>query len=186
MGALRETGELAEYRPFPNDEGRNSRQERWEIPALVRAVALPRGARLLEVGCGRGVALPGFASLCQPTRLVGLDIDPDLLNEARETLDGADVTCELICADVRDMPFGDSSFDVVVDFGTLYHVARAGAGLAEVARVLRPGGVFVEETRFSQAISHPVRSRGREVPWAAESRLRRERTAGLWSSHLRI
>jgi len=175
-----------EYQPFPNDEGRNSRQERIEIPALVRALALPSGSRVLEVGCGRGIALPVLAELCQPSRLVGLDVDPALLDEARHNLSEAGARCELVCADVRRMPFDDASFDVVIDFGTLYHIARPANGLSEIARVLCPGGVFVEETRLSQAIAHPVRSRGRQVPWRSEGRLRRRRSAGLWASHLRV
>jgi ubiquinone/menaquinone biosynthesis C-methylase UbiE len=175
-----------EYEPFPNEEGRNSRQERIEIPALVRALGLPSGSRVLEVGCGRGVALPVLAELCQPSRLVGLDVDPALLDEAQPGLSEAGARCEQVCADVREMPFEDASFDVVIDFGTLYHIARPANGLSEIARVLRPGGVFVEETRLSQALAHPIRSRGRQVPWRLEGRLRRRRSAGLWASHLRV
>ncbi|MGH7528501.1 MAG: class I SAM-dependent methyltransferase, partial [Gemmatimonadales bacterium] len=62
-----------EYRPFPNEGGRNWRQEHIEIPLMLRALRLPRGARLLEVGCGRGVALPALARHLAPARLVGLD-----------------------------------------------------------------------------------------------------------------
>jgi ubiquinone/menaquinone biosynthesis C-methylase UbiE len=175
-----------EYQPFPNDEGRNSRQERLEIPALIRALAVPTGSRILEVGCGRGIALPVLAELCQPSRLVGLDVDPALLDEARRNLSGSGANCELVCADVREMPFDDGCFDIVVDFGTLYHIARPTDGLSEIARVLRPGGMFVEETRLSQTIAHPVRSRGRQVPWWSEERLRRQRSAGLWAAHLRV
>jgi protein-L-isoaspartate O-methyltransferase len=74
--------EEAEYRPFPNEEGRNSRQTQWEIPVLVKALGLPRDARILEVGCGRGIALPVLDRLCSPRRLAGLDIDEELLMEA--------------------------------------------------------------------------------------------------------
>jgi ubiquinone/menaquinone biosynthesis C-methylase UbiE len=178
--------ELGEYQPFPNDQGHNSRQEKLEIPALVRALSVPTGARVLEVGCGRGIALPALARLCLPVELVGLDVDPELLDEARRHIADSHVECELVCADVREMPFDDASFDVIVDFGTLYHVARPADGLAEVARVLRPGGLFIEETKLCQVFSHPRRSYGRRVPWEAEAGLRRQRSAGLWASHLRV
>ena len=133
---------------------------------------------MLEVGCGRGVALPGLARLCRPRSLVGLDMESALLDEARHYLTAYDVRCELVCGDVRQMPFEAASFDVVVDFGTLFHIARPAAGLAEIARVLRPGGLFVEETKLSQVLSHPLRSRGRRVPWEDAPRLRRGRSAG--------
>lgn len=177
--------ELAEYEPFPNEVGRNARQESLEVPVLVRALRIPLGARVLEVGCGRGVALPGIARLCRPSELVGLDVDGDLIDEARQHVDAAGVDCRLVCADVRGMPFGDGSFDVVIDFGTLFHIPRAAEALSEVSRVLRPGGLFVEETKLSQALAHPARSRGRRIPWHAEPRLRLQRSAGLWTSRVR-
>jgi ubiquinone/menaquinone biosynthesis C-methylase UbiE len=62
------------------------------------------------------------------------------------------------------MPFADESIDIVIDFGTLYHIARSPAALDEIARVLVPGGAFVYETKASQFLSHPVRSRGRRLP----------------------
>lgn len=178
--------ELSEYQPFPNDDGRNSRQEKLEIPALVRALSVPTGARVLEVGCGRGIALPALGALCRPVELVGVDVDPELLGEARRHISDSQIDCDLVCADVREMPFDDASFDVVIDFGTLYHVARPADGLAEVARVLRPGGLFIEETKLCQTFSHPFRSRGRRVPWEVEARLRRRRSAGLWASRIRV
>lgn len=172
----------AEYRPFPNEEGRNTRQSQLEIPAMVRALGIPSNARILEVGCGRGVALPVFAQLCSPRRLVGLDIDPDLLVEAAANLSEHGTAAELCIADVRHMPFGDGTFDVIVDFGTLFHIARPQAASAEIARVLAPGGMFVHETRASQLLSHPVRSRGRRLPRLEHDGLRRERWAMLWAS----
>jgi len=136
-----------EYRPFPNEAGRDTRQATIEIPLMVRALGLPTGGRVLEVGCGRGVALPGLARLLRPSRLVGLDIEPGLLAEAIQRLEAAGVVAELVPGDVRRMPFSRGSFDLVVDFGTCYHIARQGAALAEIARVLAPGGLFITRRR---------------------------------------
>jgi SAM-dependent methyltransferase len=70
--------------------------------------------------------------------------------------------------DVRRMSFEDESFDLVVDFGTCYHVSGGVTGsraaLREVCRVLRPGGWFVDETRIAQLLAHPIRSSRRAVP----------------------
>ena len=171
-----------EYRPFPDEEGRNARQAQLEVPALVSALGLPSEARMLEVGCGRGIALPVLAGLCRPRRLVGLDIDQRLLTKAADEMHWAGAQAELICGDVREMPFEDDSFDVVVDFGTLFHIARAEEAAAEIARVLAPGGLFVHETKISQVLSHPVRSRGRRLPALGRHGLRPRRSALLWGS----
>jgi len=175
-----------EYQPFPNEEGRNSRQSQVEIPAMVMALGIPSEVRILEVGCGRGIALPVLDRLCSPRRLVGLDIDPELLAEAAANLREHGTTAELCAADVRQMPFGDGEFDVIVDFGTLFHIAKPQAASAEIARVLAPGGIFVHETRASQLLSHPVRSRGRRLPRLEHDGLRRERWAMLWASRSKV
>jgi len=174
--------EQLEYRPFPNEQGRNSRQAQLEIPLLVKALGLPGEGRILEVGCGRGIALPVLDRLCSPRRLAGLDIEEELLIEAASHLREHGTEAELYQGDVRRMPFADESFDVIVDFGTLYHIADSQIALDEIARVLAPGGTFAYETKASQLLSHPVRSRGRRLPALATHGLRHRRWAMLWAS----
>ena len=174
-----------EYRPFPNEEGRNSRQSSLEVPLMIRALRLPRHVRVLEVGCGRGIALPVLASVLRPRRLVGLDVEPALLESARSHVAAAGTAAELVPGDVREMPFADESFDLVIDFGTCYHIAHPGKALAEIERVLAPGGLFVHETPVSQLLSHPVRAFGRRMPWDQARGFTRERTALLWSARRR-
>jgi SAM-dependent methyltransferase len=79
------------------------------------------------------------------------------------------------------MPFPDGSFDVVIDFGTCFHISRPEAALSEIARVLGEGGVLVHETPLSQLLAHPCRSAGRRLPWAAAPELAPFGTALLWS-----
>jgi len=174
-----------EYVPFPDVARRNGWQESLELPTMVWALQLPGGGRVLEVGCGRGVALPVLSRLLQPRRLVGLDVDTSLLGRARERVKPLGRAVELRAGDVRELPFADASFDLVVDFGTCYHVARRAQALREVARVLADGGRFVHETRLSQLLSHPVRSWGRELPWDAVAELALERRALLWASRVK-
>ncbi|HEX7292206.1 MAG TPA: class I SAM-dependent methyltransferase [Conexibacter sp.] len=178
--------DMPEYQPFPNDRGRNWRQGRLEVPVLLRSLGLSSAPRMLEVGCGQGVALAALARLRQPCQLVGVDIDPLAVAAARRALDADRVDAEVRVADVRALPFEDGSFDLVIDFGTLFHIARADAGIAEIARVLTLGGLLVHETKISQVLSHPIRGRARRVPWEVEPRLRAQRWAGLWATRVRV
>ena len=162
---------MGEYRPFPDEVGRNSAHGDIELPVMQRVLGLPRGLDVLEIGCGRGHGTSALRTLLAPHRLVGIDIDREALLDVR----GAEVHV----ADVRALPFLDASFDLVFDFGTLWHIARPLDALREIARVLRPGGRFVHETKLNQLASHPLRSLARQVPWSAV--LREERTTLLWS-----
>jgi ubiquinone/menaquinone biosynthesis C-methylase UbiE len=175
-----------EYRPFPDLGRRNLYQERIEVPVMARALGLPDGRRVLEVGCGRGVAIPPLLQCLRPRRLVGLDVDPGLLVRAGGTLRRRDGDVELRKGDVRQLPFPDASFDLVIDFGTCYHVGRRAQALREIVRVLSPGGLFVYETRLNQLLSHPVRSRGRWLPWQAVPELVPSRNALLWASRVKV
>lgn len=169
------------YEPFPNVAGRNAIQERFEIPTLARLLRLPAGGDLLEVGCGRGVALAPLAAACRPSSLTAIDVDPELAAEARSTAAAAGLDADLRQADVRALPFADASFDLVVDFGTCYHIARPDRALGELERVLRPGGLLVHETPLAQLCSHPTRFRG-GLPWASVPRLAPCRSAVFWAA----
>ena len=178
------------YRAFGNVETRNGLQERLEIPLLLRALRLPRGQRVLEIGCGRGIALPVLARRLIPQSLTGVDIDPELVAIARARLERAGVLATVVEADARALPFDDGSFDLVIDFGTCYHVSggRQGAATAlnEIARVLRIGGRFVHETPIAQHLAHPIRSLGRTLPWKRVPALVWEASAVLWSSRRKV
>ena len=173
------------YTAFPDVARRNVFQENVEVPILVRLMRLPRHGRILEVGCGQGIAIPVICRTCEPTRMVGLDIDDELIGMAEERLAETGVDAELITGDVRNMPFENSSFDTVIDFGTCYWISRCEDALSEIARVLRPGGLFVEETTMMQLLSHPKGALDRVIPWNSEPRLERHRNAIVWSSKLR-
>jgi ubiquinone/menaquinone biosynthesis C-methylase UbiE len=180
----------AGYVPFGNVETRNGLQAWVEIPLMIRALRLPRRARVLEIGCGRGVALPVLDDRLEPVELIGLDIDRALLAEAGERVRNTCTYATLVEGDVRDLPFEAARFDLVVDFGTCYHASDTMEGrraaLAEVSRVLRDGGLFVHETRVAQRLAHPVRSFGRALPWASVPSLVRDRGAVLWAVRRKV
>jgi SAM-dependent methyltransferase len=101
------------------------------------------GARVLEVGCG-----PGHLSIRMARQLglevTGLDLDPKMIEIARENAEAAagDGHPEptFVVGDVAALPFRDASFDLVVSTLSMHHWADLTAGLAEIGRVLRPGG----------------------------------------------
>ncbi|HSM35855.1 MAG TPA: class I SAM-dependent methyltransferase [Longimicrobiales bacterium] len=174
-----------DYRAFPNVEGRNALQGRLEVPLFVHSLRLPKRGAVLEIGCGRGVALPVLHRLLEPTRLVGLDTEPSFLEEAAARADAEGVPVELVEGDARSLPFATASFDVVIDFGTCYHISRSDLAVREIARVLATGGVFATETKGAQMLSHPVRTRGRRLPFDAAPELRCDRHALLWAAYVR-
>ena len=153
---------------------------------MVQLLGLPAGGRVLEVGCGRGIALPPIAHSLHPDLLVGLDVDGRLLDLAAAHLRERGVSASLYCGDVRTLPFADAHFDLVVDFGTCHHISSPDRALSEIVRVLRPGGLFVCETVTSQLLSHPFRSRGRRLPWEAAPELRVVRDRFLWKARMRL
>ena len=108
------------------------------------------GKDVLDAGCGTGF---GTAMLAErrPARLVGVDISPDALARARQLAPAAD---DLLQGDVRELPFEDSSFDVVVCFEAIEHVADHDAVLALVrARMVR-GGLLLVSTPDTAVYQH--------------------------------
>lgn len=169
----------AGYRPFPNLAHRNLLQRVIEVPLFVRSLGLRTGARVLEIGCGRGVALPVLRSHLRPTVLVGVDVELDFLREAQRTMH-APSPVHFVQADVRRLPFPSAAFDIVIDFGTCYHVDGTPLALAEIARVLSPGGVLATESKLAQVLAHPFRTRGCRLNVSEGHPLRPCRHAGLW------
>jgi ubiquinone/menaquinone biosynthesis C-methylase UbiE len=176
---------LMDYIPFPDVARRNLLQEGVEIPAMVQLLGLPTGGKVLEVGCGRGVGLAPLAQALRPDLLTGVDIDDSLLAEAADRVSEKGTRVQLSRADVRDLPFPNGSFDVVIDFGTCYHIGTPERALREIVRVLRIGGLFVCETLSSQLLSHPVRSRRRRLPWHAVPELELSSQGVLWKARRR-
>jgi ubiquinone/menaquinone biosynthesis C-methylase UbiE len=102
---------------------------------------------VLEVGTGTGLLLPSYPPSVSST--VAIDIDPDMLARARLRRPGV----SLLQADVRQLPFPDGSFDAVVSCLVFCSVEEPARGLAEIRRVLRPGGQLrmLEHVRSSHA-----------------------------------
>jgi SAM-dependent methyltransferase len=107
--------------------------------ATVDAVAEGEPARVLDVGCGTG----DFSERLQrqlAVDLVALDLSPRMVDLARAR------GLNAMKGEVQALPFADEEFDCVLANRVLYHVPDLDKGLAEIARVLRPGGRLVAVT----------------------------------------
>ena len=98
-----------------------------------RELAGLASGRVLEIGCGTGQMLPLYPDA---TEIVAFDPNRASLERARRRCPGAG----LLVADAQRMPFADASFDTVVSGLVFCSVPNAEQGLAEIRRVLRPGG----------------------------------------------
>src|SRR4030067_629075 len=102
------------------------------------------GQRVLEIGCGRGVGLEILLGL-GASEVMGLDIDPRLIRPAPERPAGAGERATIAIGDAEVIQAPDASFDSVFDFGILHHVPGWPKALGEIARVLKPDGIFYFE-----------------------------------------
>jgi ubiquinone/menaquinone biosynthesis C-methylase UbiE len=97
--------------------------------------------RVVDVGCGTGNLLPFLsASGARMQGYAGLDLSPGMLRVAMEKAREVDVRARFFVGDAEKLPLRDASFDTAISASVLHYWGDAGAGLAEVRRVLRPGG----------------------------------------------
>ena len=96
------------------------------------------GTSLLEIGVGTGPNLPFYDNDKQ--KRVGLDPNPFMLDKAREQISRTNRKMELVEGHAERLPFQDATFDVVVMTNVLCSVESPSQCVAEVARVLKPGG----------------------------------------------
>lgn len=121
-----------------------------------RRAGLLSGARgeVLEIGGGTGANLPHYRAA---ERVVVTEPDPFMRDKLRSKISQTQVPFEVSDAGAQDLPFADGSFDVVVSTLVLCTVPDQRAALAEIRRVLRPGGAFL--------FMEHVRSSGKAARW---------------------
>ena len=115
---------------------------------LVRRYAEGRDA--LEVGCGTGLILGRVREFAR--RAVGVDLSGGMLAKA------ADRGLEVVQGSATALPVADASFDVAYSFKVLAHVEDIRTAMAELARVVRPGGWVLAEFYNSRSLRRLVKA----------------------------
>ncbi len=100
-----------------------------------------KGKDVLDVGCGAGVEVVRFARA--GARTTGVDIAQSAITLARQNLEQQGLQARLEVADGEHLPFPDASFDFVFAHGVVQYTGNDRAMVAEIHRVLRPGGLAV-------------------------------------------
>ena len=99
-----------------------------------------KGKPVLEIGCGMG-AMAGFWAR-GGARVTAVDLAPKSIEQTRRRFDLLGLTGDIREADARELPFANASFDYVYSWGVLHHSPDLRQSIAELMRVLRPGGGF--------------------------------------------
>ena len=116
-------------------------QQRAMLDSYLSEIDFPRGARVLEIGCGTGSVARVLAGRTSVAEVIGIDPSPVFIAKARALSAGLkNVTFEE--ADGRALSFPDGAFDAVVFHTTLCHIPQPERALQEAFRVLRSGGAL--------------------------------------------
>ena len=103
---------------------------------------LPSGARLLEVGSGGGQLAVRFAGRRPDLDITGVDLSPDQVARATERTRDLSDRVRFVEGSALALPFAAESFDAVLSVASIKHWPDPAQGVAECARVLRPGGLL--------------------------------------------
>lgn len=114
------------------------------LDAADVTAACPPGTAVLDVGCGTGIVARTARRLVGPeVAITGVDLNPSMLTVAARTAEAEDLSAiDWRQADVAALPFDDASFDVAVSQMAAMFFPDLRAALAEMARVVRPGGTL--------------------------------------------
>lgn len=108
---------------------------------FLARIPIAKGSRVLDVACGTGqVAFPAFSAGAYVT---GIDIVPDLIEQARNRASAENKAIHFDVGDVEDMPYKNNEFDLVVSLIGAMFAPRPDVTTSELLRVCRPGGRIV-------------------------------------------
>ena len=126
-----------------------NRQNAQMYEATERLLRPRNDDTILDIGCGNGIMLELIAHACD-CRLIGTDISEDALEIAKRQLAGTNV--ELLRCPVDDMPLEDATVDKALTINTIYFWEDLASGFEEIARVLKPEGIFISTHYTNRAL----------------------------------
>jgi len=147
-----------------NNPVRAAIQRHFEARRLLRLGGAMNGGRALEVGCGRGVGIELVLRVFGADSVDAFDLDPRMVAQARARLSAYGSWVRVWVGDASAISVPDATYDAVFDFGIIHHVPEWRRALAEVHRVLKPGGRFYAEEVLRRFIVHPITRRLLEHP----------------------
>ena len=144
---------------------------------LVAALDLKGNERVLDAGCGRGLALVGCAKELTTGKAIGIDLwaakdqsgnNPDA-TRANARAEGVADRIEVETGDITKLPFADASFDAIVSMTVIHNIPTRAArdrALAELVRVLKPGGrIAIFDLLHTKRYAKVLQQSGLKVRW---------------------
>lgn len=126
---------------------------RKTVDYLFEAAGAPAFDHVLEVGCGRGSGIGEIARRFRPSAIDAFDLDEAQVALARRrlaSLGGGGAPVKLWAGDIERIAADDERYDAVFELAILHHVPNWRGALAEIRRVLKPGGMFLFEELSSE------------------------------------
>ena len=128
-----------------------------DFKALLKGRA-PAQARILDAGCGQGLAFGLIEKHFQPSTITGIDIDSEQIKKASKVAAQLATPTSAIYSSATELKFADSTFDIILCHQLLHHTSQQVEVLQEFYRLLTPGGILlVGESCRSFINSIPVR-----------------------------
>jgi SAM-dependent methyltransferase len=115
--------------------------EPWPFSDAIHGYTRSAGLRVLDVGCGNGYVLAQYARY--GATVCGIDLTQTAIDLSRRRFELAGLHGEFRLTDGERIPFDDATFDIACSMGVLHHIENPRPMIAEMHRVLKPGGHII-------------------------------------------
>ena len=134
--------------------------QRWHMGRFRRMAPFKAGATILEVGCGRGAGAKLIWEGSDVSLLCASDLDMKMIQSAYGYLsENRSERIFLHVADALHLPFKDATLDAVFGFGVLHHIPDWRSAILEIARILKPGGIYYIEELYPSLYQNVITKR---------------------------